>query len=334
MKKSLLVDGNNLLKIGFHGVKDYYYKGNHIGGIWHFLNTLRRFIETYNFDKIVVFWDAESNTSERKKIYPDYKNGTKEDNELSELSFNYQKNRIKLYLEEMFIRQIEHPNNEADDLIAYYCHISKDEDKIIFSADKDLTQLISDKVSVYSPSTKDLYKLGDKIKFYTCNIPHYNVKTLKILTGDKSDNINGIYYLGEKTLIKYFPEILDNEVKISDILTKAEELLKEDKDNNTFKNLLTGRTKTGIYGEEFFQINEKIIDLMNPLITDDAKKIVDEYYLESLDPEDRGYKNIIKLMMADGIFKYLPKRDDAWVYFLTPFLKIIRKEKKNYNKQK
>ena len=47
--KTLLVDGNNLLKIGFHGVKDYYHKGKHIGGIWHFLNTTRRFIEEYNY---------------------------------------------------------------------------------------------------------------------------------------------------------------------------------------------------------------------------------------------------------------------------------------------
>ena len=41
MIKTLLVDGNNLLKIGFHGVKDFYHNGKHIGGIWHFLNTIR-----------------------------------------------------------------------------------------------------------------------------------------------------------------------------------------------------------------------------------------------------------------------------------------------------
>jgi len=38
----LLVDGDNLLTIGFYGVKNYFYKGTHIGGIYHFLNTLRR----------------------------------------------------------------------------------------------------------------------------------------------------------------------------------------------------------------------------------------------------------------------------------------------------
>ena len=42
MTKTLLVDGNNLIKIGVHGVKDFFHSGKHIGGVWHFINTLRR----------------------------------------------------------------------------------------------------------------------------------------------------------------------------------------------------------------------------------------------------------------------------------------------------
>ena len=34
--------------------------------------------------------------------------------------------------------------------------------------------------------------------------------------------------------------------------------------------------------------------------------------------------------MDDGIFKYLPKSDNAWVYFIKPFLKLTRKEKSNF----
>ena len=233
----------------------------------------------------------------------------------------------------MFIRQINITNNESDDLIAYYCQISHNEFKTIFSSDKDLTQLISDKVSVYSPSAKQTYKNGDKIKIYDYSIPHENVKTYKILAGDKSDNIDGIYYLGEKTLIKLFPEMLDEKVNITDILTKAERLLSEDKDNTVLKNLLSGKTKTGIYGNEFFEINEKIVDLSNPLITDEGKTLVELYYTESLDPDGRGHRNIIKMMMEDGFFKFLPKGDNNWVNFLTPFLKLTRKEKKNYKKK-
>lgn len=335
MTKTLLVDGNNLLKIGFYGVKEYYHKGEHIGGIYHFLNTLRRFIEEQNFDKVVVFWDGDSNSSARKLIYPKYKeNRTSTETDQKKESFYKQKERIKQYLEEMFVRQVEVNNNESDDLIAYYCHISDDEQKTIFSSDRDLTQLISEKVSVYSPQQKRTYKMGDMIKNKDLEFPHYNIKTTKILCGDTSDNIDGIRYLGEKTLVKLFPEILENPITFSDILSKAEQLLKEDKENTALKNLLTGKTKDGIYGEEFFVINQKIIDLSEPLITEQGKTIVEEYYKETLDPDGRGYKNLIKMMMDDGIFKFLPKTDDAWVEFLRPIMKLTRKEKKKFKNQK
>ena len=335
MTKTLLVDGNNLLKIGFHGVKDYFNGTEHVGGIWHFLNTLRRFIEDENFNKVVVFWDGETSTSQRRLIYPKYKlNRKAPENELKEESFNKQKHRVKEYLEEMFVRQIEFPNSEADDLIAYYCQISKGENKTIFSGDRDLTQLITDDVTIYSPNTKKYYKKGDNIKLHDIEIPHYNVKTFKILSGDKSDNIDGIYYLGEKTFIKLFPELLETEVSFTDILTKGEELLKEQKDNTVLKNLLTGKTKEGIFGDEFFEINKKIVDLSEPLISDEGKELVESYYSESLDPDGRGYKNLIRMMMEDGLFKYLPKNDEAWVYFLKPFLKLTRKEKNNFKTKK
>jgi 5'-3' exonuclease len=235
-------------------------------------------------------------------------------------------------LEELFVRQVLVDMNEADDLIAYYCQISPDEEKTIFSGDRDLTQLISEKVRVYLPDLKQYFKLGDKIKFKEIEVPHYNVKTYKIIAGDKSDNIDGIYYLGDKTLVKLFPELLDREVKFTDILEKAEILHKEDKGNKVLQNLLTGKTKGGIFGDEFFVINEKIVDLSNPLITEDGKNVVNEYYTETLDPDGRGHRNVIKMMMEDGFFKFLPKGDNAWVNFLTPFLKLTRKEKRKFNK--
>jgi len=331
MLKTLLIDGNNLLKIGFHGVKDYFHNGKHIGGIWHFLNTIRRFIEEQNFDKVIVFWDGEGSSSTRKLLYPQYKeNRNKVPDDPKDESFSYQKQRVKQYLEEMFVRQVDIEKNEADDLIAYYCQIAKDETIVIFSGDMDLTQLISDNVSVYSPRIKQTYKNGDRIKVQEYWLPHINVKTYKILAGDKSDNIDGIYYLGDKTLFKLFPELLEKHVSVEEILNKAEIMLKEDKNNSALKNLLTGKTKSGIFGQEYFEINEKIVSLANPLINDEGKQIVELYYKETLDPEGRGHRNLIKMMMEDGVFKFLPKGDDAWVNFLKPFLKLTRKEKKNF----
>ena len=323
MIKTLLVDGNNLLKIGFHGVKDFYHSGKHIGGVWHFVNTIRRFIESENLDKVVVFWDGQDNITQRKLLYPQYKENRKRPDEVVENSFNEQKERVRQYLEELFIRQVMVEQDEADDLIAYYCQISPDEDKIIFSGDRDLTQLISDNVKVYLPDKKKFYKKGDKISLKEIDVPHFNIMTYKVIAGDKSDNIDGIYYLGEKTIAKIFPELLESEMSVNDILTRAEELHKDDKDNKILQNILSGKSKGGIFGEEFYTINEKIVNLSNPLISEDGKNLVKEYYSETLDPDGRGHRNVIKI---------LPKGDNNWVNFLTPFLKLTRKEKRKFKK--
>lgn len=118
MNKTLLVDGNNLLKIGFHGVRDFYHNGKHVGGVWHFLNTLRKFLEEHNYNKVVVFWDSKTSSLQRRLIYPKYKlNRKSSDSESKEESFLEQKQRVKQYLEEMFVRQLETESAEADDLI-------------------------------------------------------------------------------------------------------------------------------------------------------------------------------------------------------------------------
>jgi len=324
--KTLLVDGNNLFKIGFHGVRDLYSDGDHLGGIYHFINILRKFLEEHDHDKVVVFWD--SNSSIRKSIYPQYKANRRQDmNEYKYESYLNQQSRVKQYLEEIFVRQVEMIDNEADDLIAYYCKIATDEQIIIFSADKDLTQLINENISVYSPISKQYFGNGDNIVINKVNIPHYNVLLCKIFTGDKSDNIDGIEGLGEKTLIKYFPQVQEKPCTVEELLDIARNIPQK-KPIKTLSNLLTGKTKSTILGEEFYITNKKIVDLTNPLITDDGKTLVEQIITDIIDPTDRGYKNLMRMMMEDGLFKYLPKDDNAWVNFLTPFMKLTRKEKR------
>ena len=297
MIKTLLVDGDNLFKIGFHGAKDVYNDGAHVGGVFHFVNILRKFLEEHNHDKVVVFWDGDSNSSVRKSIYPQYKANRRQDmNEYKYESYLYQKSRIKQYLEEIFVRQVEMHDNEADDLIAYYCKISKDEKIIIFSADKDLTQLISADVTIYSPITKQYFKNGDMISLNKVDIPHYNVLLTKIFTGDKSDNIDGIQGLGEKTLVKFFPQMQEKPCTIEEILDYARNIPQK-KPIKTLVNLLEGKTKSTIFGEQFYLTNKTIVDLSNPLITDDGKELVEQILMDTIDPTDRGYKNLMRMMM-------------------------------------
>ena len=327
-----MVDGDNLFKIGFHGVKELYNDGSHIGGVYHFINTIRRFLDEGQLDKVVVFWDGKYNSSIRKQLYPQYKANRRQDmNEDKYASYLEQKSRVKDYLEEVFVRQVEMEDNEADDLIAYYCKIATNEQITIFSADKDLTQLINERVTIFSPIVKQYYKFGDKITINKVEIPHYNVLLCKIFTGDKSDNIDGIEGLGEKTLIKYFPQMQEKPCTIEELLDNARNIPQK-KPIKTLLNILTGKTKSTILGEEFYNTNKKIVDLSNPLITDDGKTLVEQIYTDTIDPTDRGYKNLMRMMMEDGLFKYLPKDDEDWVNFLTPFTKLIRKEKRNTNK--
>lgn len=327
--KTFLIDGNNLYKIGYEGVRDLFSGNEHIGGIYHFINTIRKFLEEQNYDKVIVCWDSESNTSVRKELYPNYK--AQRRNEMSEdqeESYLHQRRRVKQYLEEVFVRQVEVPNNEADDLIAQYCNIALDENITIFSGDKDFTQLISERVQIYSPNKKEYYKLGDMISLDKVDIPHQNVLLTKVFVGDTSDNISGIDGLGVKTLVKLFPMLQEKSCTITEILDNARLIRQEKKVPKIIDKILTGHSKNGILGEEFYNTNLKIIDLGNPLVTDEAKELVEEVYKERIDPTDRGYKNLMKMMMADGLFKYLPKDDNAWINFLKPFLKLTRKEKK------
>jgi 5'-3' exonuclease len=303
-----------------------------VGGVFHFVNILRKFLEEHNHDKVVVFWDGDSNSSVRKSLYPQYKANRRLDmNEYKYESYLYQQSRVKQYLEEIFVRQVEMKNNEADDLIAFYCQIALDEKIIIFSADKDLTQLISENVTIYSPITKEYFKNGDNIVINKVNIPHYNVLLTKVFTGDKSDNIDGIEGLGEKTLIKYFPQVQEKPCTIEELLDYAGNI-PQTKPIKVLNNILTGKTKLSILGEEFYTTNKKIVDLTNPLITEDGKELVKQILNDTIDPTDRGYKNLMRMMMEDGLFKYLPKNDEAWVSFLTPFMKLTRKEKRNTKK--
>lgn len=324
----LLVDGDNLLTIGFYGAKNLFFKGEHIGGIYHFLNTLRRSFEEYHLNKIVVFWDGENGSQERRKLYVHYKENRRQrvrsEEELN--SYLYQRQRIKQYLEEIYVRQGEYEFCETDDCIAYYTQNTK-EDIIIYSSDGDLTQLVSENVHIYNPSHRKLYKQNETILYDHEEVLIENVKLVKMFCGDASDSIAGIKGMGIKRFKTIFPELNTEKLSVEKIKEKTNSLFEQDKHNKTLANLLTGVTKYGVFGDEFFDINEKIVSLEIPFLTEEAKTNIDGLINEALDPEGRSYKNILKMMMEDGIFTVLPKSDDAFTKFLNPFLRLTRKEK-------
>jgi len=137
--RTLLVDSSYLLKRSFHGAKDIQTaKFGHIGGLYSFLTTVRKMIKEHMINKVVLVWDGEGGGIQRYRIDHAYKANRKTKDwhkkiELSaaeirkekakEESILKQRKRIQAYAEELFFRQIEVDDIEADDLIAEYCLI-------------------------------------------------------------------------------------------------------------------------------------------------------------------------------------------------------------------
>jgi 5'-3' exonuclease len=324
----LLVDGDNLLTIGFFGLKNHFYKGNHIGAQYHFINTLRRLIDLHRLDKVVVFWDGEQGSASRKKFYHHYKENRKSRIRTEEEmgSYTNQRNRVKQYLEELFVRQGEYEYCETDDCIAYYSQKSNEE-ILIYSSDGDLTQLVSERTQLFNPSHNRIYQLNDMFVYDHEEILIQNIKLVKMMCGDPSDNIAGIKNLGVRRLITLVPEIKTQPLTLENLIEKFNTLFEQDQHNNLIKNLITGVTKHGVLGEEFYNVNKRIVSLDEPFLTEESVTSINSLMNDIMDPEGRSYKNTMKMMMEDGIFLLLPKSDDAWINFLNPFLRLTRKEK-------
>lgn len=333
---TLLIDGESLLKQGFYGSKQVQTKNGSVGTIFHFINTIKKFYGEFGVTKVVAFWEGEGSKAYRQGYYPYYKSNRNDKITLTEdqkHDLEHKRNRVKQYLEELFIRQVEVYGIEADDAIAYYVKHSPNENKLIYTNDRDLLALIADDVKVYISNKKAVINKDNFNNYFDY---HYkNVGLIKMIAGDTSDNISGIQGIGEATVLKIFPE-LKKEPKTSDwIVGRIDVLLLEKPDNKPLLTIKEGKTKWGVYGTQYFSIMEKIINLETPHITDDLKVAIQEMVEEFLAPEGRGgVKRIIDMMKEDEILTFLPKYDDGFFVFWQSFITIINKEKKLYEQFK
>ena len=90
------------------------------------------------------------------------------------------------------------------------------------------------------------------------------------MCGDSSDNIAGIRGMGIKRFLSIFPELKTEHISVEQVKNKCEEIFQQDKNNKLVANLLTGVTKYGVLGEEFFDVNNRIVSLEEPFLTDEA----------------------------------------------------------------
>ena len=334
MTKTLIVDGNSLLQLGFHGLKNFQDNKENLGAVFYFLNTIKKLILEYNFDKVVVAWDGEKNYESRRKVYPQYKIKRAEKRLSSEKmeSLYSQKLRVQQYLEEIFIRQCEFKGYEADDCIAFYCLNNDKEEITILSNDRDLTQLVSNNVNLKLLNNSNIVKKGDKIKFEKHIIPVENIKVIKIICGDSSDDISGIKGVGIKTVINTVPEILEKNINLEYFLYMCRDKFLKGESNFRVNNIIRGLTKEGELGDNFFERNKFLVDLSKTLLPKEAQKEIKQLIKENMDPEGRSYKNLLRMMMEDGLFNFIGNSDEAFLKFTNPFLMLTRIEKNKFKK--
>ena len=235
------------------------------------------------------------------------------------------------YFEELYIRWYIDDVVEGDDLIAYYCKNRKESEKIIImSGDMDLMQLLDNNVAIYNLQKKK-FITNKNFKEYFGYHPK-NIMVKKIFCGDVSDNIGNIRGLSEEGFYKLMPEVKDREVTITEIKERATKLINQrieekKKPLQLHENIVNGVSNKK-YDGDFYEINKQLIDLKNPLLTDEAKEVMDSMMYTPIDPEGRSFKNLYNLILEDGIDEL--SGDTKFSSFFSTFKKIEEKEKKRY----
>jgi 5'-3' exonuclease len=150
---------------------------------------------------------------------------------------------------------------------------------------------------VYRPIEKDYYTTDTVIEKF--GIPAANFILYKVLMGDNSDKVAGVKGLGEKKLMKLFPELSQRILTLQDILDISEVKLKE--------NIIYARI---LDMQDQLEKNYQIMNLHNPMLDDIEKEFLDaliEHQLPELDIVE-----FLKYYHEDGL-KHLIKNIDYWI---------------------
>jgi len=201
-KTLLLVDGSSYLYRAFHALPDLRNAaGEPTGAIYGVLNMLRRLLADYKAEYLACVFDAKGKTF-RDEIYDQYKaHRPPMPDDLG--------TQIEPLLEAIRalgwpLLQIE--GVEADDVIGT---LAREADRkglrcVISTGDKDLAQLVSDRVTlVNTMSNERLDPAGVQAKF---GVPPERMLDFLTLVGDAVDNVPGVDKVGPKTAAKWIAQ--------------------------------------------------------------------------------------------------------------------------------
>ncbi|MEE4329890.1 MAG: DNA polymerase I, partial [Wenzhouxiangella sp.] len=204
-EKLCLVDGSSYLYRAFHALPSLTDpKGRPTGAVFGVANMLRRLIEAESPDHMAVVFDAPGKNF-RHEMYPDYKaNRPPMPDDL-----RAQIEPLFDLIDAMGVRRVAIEGVEADDVIATLARQGSGQgfDVLISSGDKDLAQLVDERVQLEDTMQEKRYD-PDAVREKFGVSPN-RIADYLALTGDTSDNIPGVDKVGPKTAAKWLNQYGD-----------------------------------------------------------------------------------------------------------------------------
>ena len=251
MKKILVIDGNSIINRAFYGVRPLTTKsGKHTNAIFGMINIISKQMNEIKPDYAAVAFDVKHPTF-RHEMFAEYKAGRHATPEELLSQFADAKECLKL----MGLHILELPGYEADDIqgtIAKMAHSQEDTVSYVLSGDRDLLQLIDDKVTVLLVTNSETKKMDESAFRAEYGISPADFIDMKALMGDSSDNIPGVAGIGKKTaegLIQGFGGLDNIYENIEDPAIKKgvrEKLIKDKENAYLSKTLATINTTAPI----------------------------------------------------------------------------------------
>ncbi|MDD2732032.1 MAG: 5'-3' exonuclease H3TH domain-containing protein [Candidatus Pacebacteria bacterium] len=216
-KRLIIIDGNAIIHRAYHALPPLATKkGELVNAVYGFLSFFLKSMKEFKPDFIIAAFDFPAETFRHVK-YKLYKaNRPKAPDNLYE-----QIPKVKEILKELNIQVFEQKGYEADDIIGTISkkapkkQIFPELETIILTGDLDALQLVDryTKVYVLKKGINEAVLYDEKrVKERYNDLAPDKLVDFKALRGDPSDNIPGVYGIGEKTAISLIKEFnsLDN----------------------------------------------------------------------------------------------------------------------------
>jgi DNA polymerase-1 len=253
--------------------------GEQMGGFAGFLGSLKELSRRFTPQQIVVVWEG-GGSKKRRLIDKSYKNGRRPtklnryyEDDIPDTDDN-RNNQIALLVKAlglMPVKQVYVPDCEGDDAVAHLVRIIRRDTNghvIIVSSDRDFYQLITQKISVWSPGKRRMIGVQECIEEY--GVHPNNFALAKAIVGDPSDNVKGVSGVGFKTLCKSFKGFVD-EVDL-DLPTLI------DACNSVHKNARSKIYKSICTDEELIRKNLRLVSLESGNIPATIEKKIEFVY--------------------------------------------------------